>query len=98
MIARVRLIVVGRLVLLELLSTTHHNTGCVLIDARQVILLKSGAGLSRGGKLVPVPHVLLIVQVLTPLNQVVHFVVEILIVQFHKPFVIKRVLIQLFKG
>jgi hypothetical protein len=47
---------------------------------------------------VPVAHVFLIVQVLAPLNQVVHFVVEILIVQFHKPFVIERVLIQLFKG
>ena len=98
MIARVRLIVVRRLVLFKLLSTTHHNTGRVLVNPGQVILLKCGAGLSRGGKLVPVAHILLIVQVLTPLNQIVHFVVKILIVKFHKPFVIERVLIQLFKG
>jgi len=93
LISRVRLIVIRRLVLLELLTTAHHNTGRVLIDAGQVILLKRGTGLSGCGKLVPVANVLLIVQVLAPLYQVVHFVIEILIIQLHKPFVVERVLI-----
>ena len=87
------MIVIRWLILLELLTTAHHNTGRVLIDPRQVILLKRGAGLSGRGKLVPVANVLLIVQVLAPLNQIVHFVIEILIIQLHKPLVVERVLI-----
>ena len=46
----------------------------------------------------PVSNVLLIVEVLAPLNQVVDLVVKVTVVQLHKPLVVEGVLIQLLKG
>lgn len=46
----------------------------------------------------PVAYVLLVVQVLAPLDQVVHLVVEITILQLHEALVVKWVLVQLLQS
>ena len=46
----------------------------------------------------PIPDVLLVVQVLAPLNQVVNLVVELSVLQLHESLVIEGVLIELLQS
>ncbi len=100
LIAWVRLIVIRRLILFLLLwhPAPHHNAGCILVDPGQVILLQRGTGLCRRRQLVPVAYILLIVKVLAPLDQVVHFVVEVAIFQLHKSLIVEWILVKLLQG
>ena len=45
----------------------------------------------------PIPDVLLVVQVLAPLNQVVDLVIKLTVLQLHESLVIKGVLIELLQ-
>jgi hypothetical protein len=45
----------------------------------------------------PIPNVLLVVQVLAPLNQVVDLVIELAILQFQESLVVEGVLIELLQ-
>ena len=46
----------------------------------------------------PIPDVLLVVQVLAPLNQIVDLVIELAILEFHESLVIEGVLIELLQS
>ena len=46
----------------------------------------------------PISNVLLIVQILTPLNEIIHLSIEVLIIKLHKALIIKRVLIELLQS
>ena len=46
----------------------------------------------------PIPDVLLVVQILAPLNQVVDLVIELAILQFHESLVVEGVLVELLQS
>jgi len=54
--------------------------------------------MGTGGHDMPVADVLVKVEVLTPLNQVVHFLIEVLIIQHHELLVIEGVFVHFLQG
>jgi len=60
----------------------------------QIIIVWNEVILGGGSQCIPVIHVLLKVQVLTPLNQTVHILLKLPIIYFHKLLIVEGILIQ----
>lgn len=70
------------------LSQTHHV---------QMVIIRDQVMLGRGSNLIPIVHVLIVVQILAPLDQPINILLKLSIVNHLELFVIKRILVKCFQ-